>query len=114
MRLWVHDIWLIGNPEHPLCTLPPDEKKIEEKIQQHGERQAATAWALYVFEEPPKYYLDADYEEGITLKDITRFPLAAFLKAGIVEGYVAAASVSDLRHLPGEIRKLLASLPGQP
>ncbi len=132
MRMWVHRIWLNRNSEHPLNTLSRDEKQIEKLIREHGERTVATAWALYVYEDPPKYNLEPvevvarghwkNGDEKITTEEdwtrITRFPLAAFL--AVAEGYLVAAEEgsrpSKYSDRTGETKRILESLPvfGQP
>ena len=83
MRWWVHKLWKDKNG--PLKTQgPKDDKGIEALITQHSERTAAIAWALYVYEHPPKYSTwDPDPEK------ITKFPLASFLK--MQDGYIVDA-----------------------
>ena len=83
MRWWVHKLWQDRNGF--LRTQgPKDDNGIESLIASKGERVAAIAWALYIYEEPAKYNL-----YGADEKKITKFPLASFLK--LQDSYVVEA-----------------------
>jgi hypothetical protein len=83
---------------------PRDAEKLHSLIEEHGPLIAATAWLLYVTNEPPLYRLAASkhvhkftsrkgnecIEQYLDTGSITKFPLASFL--AVADGYITSAA----------------------
>ena len=115
MRLWLHEIWRSKNECICQTMGPRDDKPFEDLIRQYSEDVVRLAWALYVYSDPPAYFLEPQeiVESYVspktgrtnhnTLRDaskVTRFPLAAF--RAVSEGYVVEALMilEDLERNP--------------
>jgi hypothetical protein len=124
MRLWLHEIWRSKNECICQTMGPRDDKPFEELIRTYSEDVVRLAWALYVYSEPPAYFLEPQQvvdsyvspKTGRTnynmLRDdgkVTRFPLAAF--RAVSEAYIVEAMMilEDLERDP--IKKHVKKLP---
>src|SRR5271169_1850799 len=115
MRLWLHEIWRSKNECICQTTGPRDDKPFEELIKQYSEDVVRLAWALYVYSDPPAYFLEpqevvesyvspktgrTNYNKLRDESKVTRFPLAAF--RAVSEGYIVEALMilEDLERNP--------------
>ena len=115
MRLWLHEIWRSKNECICQTMGPRDDKPFEELLRQYGEDVVRLAWALYVYGDPPAYFLEpqeivesyispktgrTNYNKLLDESKVTRFPLAAF--RAVREGYIVEALMilEDLEREP--------------